>query len=156
MKVTNLIMNILTSLLAFSFAGIPLAIGTVGSLLSLGGARDGDLSRISFTNLFGALFVVSLAVAILVCGIIAFAKRKKVSARYYSTLEGVTIGLSFLSSIITFLLYRALEDLFEEGAVEMGIAFSVMIAIPTVVALIMTIVGAASKPNQAPTNPSYL
>ena len=156
MKVTNLIVNILTSLLAFSFAGTPLAIGTVGSLLSLGGARDGDLSRISFTNLFGALFVVSLSVAILVCGIIAFAKRKKVSARYYTTLEGVTIGLSFLSSIITFLLYRSLEDLFEEGAVEMGIAFSVMIAIPTVVALIMTIVGAASKPNQAPTNQSYL
>ena len=55
-KVTSLIMNILSSLCAFSFAGIPMAIGTVGSFFSIGGIYDEKLSRMSFSNLFGSVF----------------------------------------------------------------------------------------------------
>ena len=43
-------MNILSSLCAFSFAGIPMAIGTVGSFFSIGGIYDERQARLSTNN----------------------------------------------------------------------------------------------------------
>ena len=98
MKGINLLMNILSAMLAFSFASFPMGIGTVGSFLAFGRAFDDE-------------------------------------------------KLSGLSSVLIFLLTYSLDFVFQESTLQVSTSFAVLIAVPAVIALILTIINATAKPD---------
>ena len=112
MKVTNLILNILSSLNMLLGAAFPLmvslfAFGFLG-LLELGGV-DGDTSVLQYSFIYSIVLLVLciLAIGFLILSIVTFVNRKKITNKKYTVRQIVSnavVVLSFIGMLILLVL----------------------------------------------------
>lgn len=104
MKVTNLILNILSSLNMLLGAAFPLtvslfAFGFLG-LLELGGV-DGDTSVLQYSFIYSIVLLVLciLAIGFLILSIVTFVNRKKLSSKKYTIRQIASNAVAILCLI---------------------------------------------------------
>ncbi len=156
MKVTNLILHILTSLALFTLQTVPLGIGFVGSAISLFFYSDRRLDRDVAGREFGIMFfsVVGslLALLLMIFCIVAFVKKKK--RKSYIIWEGVTNGLAFMGVLFCFLSAWNLDQLLGDFTplVEATILPLLMTIVTAILWVIVALTSGPEPKNPAPTN----
>lgn len=149
MKIANLIITIISSVLMTSLDCLFLGISFVSAILGLAllgsSSFDQEAAVLAFIMFALTLFIAAIGVTSLIMGIIAFAKKKKPSA--YTKLYIVICSMTGFANILIFPVVAIMTKLNPDGdAFFVWPAFGLVL---TTIMTVLTIISAATGKKQA-------